>query len=65
LTQELVNSNDRAHFVRVHIDAEGRVKSAGKQASHMLTSLATANALLEVPPQRAFKTGQSVRVLIW
>jgi molybdopterin molybdotransferase len=65
LAQEIVNANDRAHYVRVKLNSTGEVRSTGKQASHVLTSLSQANALLEVPPQHSFKTGEVVKVLLW
>lgn len=65
LMEALVNRGDRRHFVRVRVDAEGGVHSAGTQASHMLHSLAAANALVEVPPETTLPAGHSVRVLRW
>ena len=63
LMEPLVNRGDRRHFVRVRVDAEGRVHSAGTQASHMLHSLAAANALADVPPATTLAAGATVRVL--
>ena len=63
LAEPLVNRGDRRHFVRVRVDGEGRVHSAGTQASHMLHSLAAANGLVEVPPGTTFAAGATVRVL--
>lgn len=63
LAEPLVNRGDRRHFVRVRVDGEGRVQSAGTQASHMLRSLAAANGLVEVPPEMNFAAGTTVRVL--
>lgn len=63
LTEPLVNRGDRRHFVRVRVDAEGRVHSAGTQASHMMHSLAAANALVDVPPETTLAAGVTVRVL--
>ncbi len=63
LAEPLVNRGDRRHFVRVRVDGEGRVHSAGTQASHMLHSLAAANGLVEVPPEMDFAVGATVRVL--
>lgn len=65
LTETVVNRGDRRHFVRVHIDHAGKVRSAGVQASHMLHSLAQANALLDMPPDSSMQPGDSVRVLRW
>ncbi len=63
LAEPLVNRGDRRHFVRVRVDAEGCVRSAGTQASHMMHSLAAANALLDVPPATTLAAGETVRVL--
>jgi len=63
LAEPLVNRGDRRHFVRVRVDAEGRVHSAGTQASHMLHSLAAANGLVDVPPETTLAAGATVRVL--
>lgn len=63
LAEPLVNRGDRRHFVRVRVDTEGHVHSAGTQASHMLHSLAAANGLVEVPPETTLPAGTSVRVL--
>ncbi|NDB75001.1 MAG: molybdopterin molybdenumtransferase MoeA, partial [Verrucomicrobia bacterium] len=52
-------------FVRVCVDAEGSVHSAGTQASHMLHSLAAANGLVDVPPETTLAAGMVVRVLRW
>jgi molybdopterin biosynthesis enzyme len=49
--------------MRVRIDSSGRVHSAGIQASHVLTSLAKANGLVDVPPQSKFDAGAIVTVL--
>ncbi len=65
LVEALGNRGDRRHFVRVRVDVEGRVHSAGTQASHMLHSLAAANALVEVPPETTLPAGSPVRVLRW
>jgi molybdopterin molybdotransferase len=65
LAEPLVNRGDRRHFVRVCVDAEGSVHSAGTQASHMLHSLAAANGLVDVPPETTLAAGMVVRVLRW
>lgn len=63
LVESLVNRGDRRHFVRVRVDAEGRVHSAGIQASHRMQSLAAANALVDAPPATTLAAGATVRVL--
>ena len=59
------NSGDRRHFLRVRVDHEGKVFSAGRQASHALSSLATANALLSLLPGALLSAGMTVKVLRW
>lgn len=59
------NSGDRRHFLRVQVDVEGQVFSAGRQASHALSSLAAANGLLDLPPGAALIAGARVRVMRW
>jgi len=63
LSEPLVNEGGRRHFFRVHIDAEGRVRSTGLQASHALSSLAEANGLVDVPANGRLEAGARVRVL--
>lgn len=63
LTEPLRNPGDRRHFVRVTLDAAGLVRSAGMQASHRLSSLAEANALLDLPPGADLAVGTHVAVI--
>ncbi len=63
LASPLVNHGDRRHFMRVHLDTEGNVRSAGGQASHLLRALAEANGLVDVPPNTNLAAGSVVRVL--
>jgi molybdopterin molybdotransferase len=63
LRETLTNRGDRRHFMRVHVDAEGIAASAGVQGSHMLHSLARANALVEVPPETTLAAGSRVTAL--
>jgi len=65
LGELIANTGDRRHFVRVRVDREGCVFSAGKQASHALASLATADGLLDVPPATRLAAGRKVSVLRW
>jgi molybdopterin molybdotransferase len=62
LRESLINRGNRRHFVRVRIQDDGGVISAGTQASHMLHSLAKANGLVDVPPETTFEEGASVAV---
>ena len=65
LAEPLANDGQRRHFLRVKVDATGKVYSAGLQASHALLSLAAANGLVDVPPQTTLAAGTVVRVLRW
>lgn len=65
LAEPLANPDARRHFVRVRLDAAGRVFSAGRQASHALRSLAAANGLVDVPPHTTLAAGTRVAVLRW
>jgi molybdopterin molybdotransferase len=65
LVEPLANPGDRRHFVRVMVDDLARVRSAGVQASHLLSSLAEANGLVDVPPRTTLTTGAPVNVLSW
>jgi molybdopterin molybdotransferase len=65
LAEALVNPGGRRHFMRVKVDRAGKVHSAGAQASHLLTSLAAANGLVDVPSQTTLSQGATVPVLSW
>jgi len=62
LVESLSNSGDRRHFMRVQVDSSG-VHATGTQASHVLTSLAKANGLVDVPPRTTFNAQTTVTVL--
>jgi molybdopterin molybdotransferase len=63
LAEPLANPGNRRHYIRVFVDEHGGVSSTGIQASHRLASLASANALVEVPPFTALPIGAEVRVV--
>ena len=65
LAETLVNRSERRHFVRVSLDASGQVHSSGAQASHILSALAAANGLVDVPPHATLAAGSTVPVLRW
>jgi molybdopterin molybdotransferase len=65
LGERLANPGERRHFMRVKIDALGQVFSAGLQGSHVLSSLAEANGLLELPPGVALEAGTRLKVIRW
>lgn len=61
----IVNDGDRRHFIRVHLDNDGAVCPSGIQASHVLSSLARANGLVDTPPNTTRVPGTKVSVLLW
>jgi molybdopterin molybdotransferase len=65
LAEPLSNKGERRHFVRVNVDVAGKVRSAGVQASHVLSSMAKANGLIDLPPESTLAAGTSVQVLRW
>ena len=65
LAEPLSNPGNRRHFLRVALDAEHKVRSAGAQGSHFLSSLALSQGLIDVPPQTTLPAGKVVQVLRW
>jgi molybdopterin molybdotransferase len=65
LAEAVSNPDHRRHFVRVTVDAAGKVHSTGTQASHILCSLALANALIDVLPKTTLAQGTTVQLLRW
>jgi molybdopterin molybdotransferase len=61
----LANGDPRRHFMRVRVDPHGQVFSAGAQASHVLSALAQADGLVDMPAATSLPRGSSVRVLRW
>jgi molybdopterin molybdotransferase len=61
LGETFTNPGERRHFVRVRVDARGKIFSAGKQASHALSSLAAAQGLLDLPPGAVMPQGSPAR----
>jgi molybdopterin molybdotransferase len=65
LQEALENRGERRHFVRVVVDEQGNVRSAGAQGSHILSSLAPANGLVDVPPGTTLPARTGVKVIRW
>ena len=65
LAEPLTNHGERRHFMRVAVDRDGRIRSAGTQTSHSLSSLAAANGLVDVPPNATLGAGTTVAVMRW
>jgi molybdopterin molybdotransferase len=62
LAEQLTNRGDRRHFIRVCVESSGNVRLSGTQASHMLSSLAAANGLVDVPAGKTLEAGANVQV---
>ena len=65
LADPLENPGERRHFMRVRISIDGKCHSAGTQASHILSSFAAANGLVDIPPRTVLAAGTTVDVLRW
>jgi molybdopterin molybdotransferase len=65
LAEPLTNPGARRHFVRVILEPDGTIHSAGRQASHALSSAAAANGLVDLPPHANSLKGHPARVLQW
>ncbi len=65
LAEPIANPGSRRHFVRARIDSNAAVHPTGVQASHILSSLAAANALVDIPADAALEPGALVRVITW
>ena len=65
LAEPLANPGERRHFMRVKVDPAGKVQLAGLQASHVLSSLAAAHGLVDVPGHTTLAAGSAVTVLGW
>ena len=63
VAEPLANHGDRRHFMRVRVNADGRVWSAGTQSSHCLESLSQADGLLDVPPRTILSTESAARII--
>ncbi len=62
LAESIANRGDRRHFIRVTLGPDGEVRQAGVQGSHILSSLAAADGLIDVPPGTVWQTGMTVEV---
>jgi len=65
LIEPLENRGGRRHFMRVTLDLAGNVRSAGGQASHILSATARSHGLVDVPPNTTLSAGTVVEVLRW
>ncbi len=65
LLEPIKNSGDRRQFLRVKMDVDGGVRLAGGQGSHILSSLADSDGLLDMPPGEMRSKGDPVSVINW
>lgn len=65
LSAAIANPGSRRHFVRVRLDESGGVESVGMQGSHVLSGLAKATGLVDVPPDSSWESGREVEVLLF
>jgi molybdopterin molybdotransferase len=65
LAEPLANPGERRHFMRVRVDAAGKVFLAGLQESHALGSMAAANGLVDVPVKTTLAAGTTIPVMRW
>ncbi|HEY3862199.1 MAG TPA: gephyrin-like molybdotransferase Glp [Verrucomicrobiae bacterium] len=63
LAEPLSNHAARRHFMRVALDERGMARSAGPQASHILSAMARAHGLVDVPPKATLAAGETVSVI--
>lgn len=64
LAHAVENDGDRPHYLRGRLE-EGRFTLSGRQESHALFGLSTANALLRLAPQERFAVDAEVTVEQW
>jgi molybdopterin molybdotransferase len=65
LAEPVTNAGNRRHFMRLHVSPDGTARSAGPQASHILSSVMGSNGLLDLAPGRTFAAGEMVSVMRW
>lgn len=63
LTEELKNPGDRSVFIYASIQLDG-IRPLKGQGSHMLQSCVNANAVIEMPPNSNFSTGDKATVYL-
>jgi molybdopterin molybdotransferase len=65
-TEDFVNRGDRPHYLRAVLQRDGErwlVKPMPRQGSHVISSIANANCLVEVPEGTTIPSGHSVRAI--
>lgn len=65
-TEDFVNRGNRLHYMSGVLQRDGErwlVKPMPRQGSHVISSLANANCLVEVPPETTIPSGQFVKAI--
>ena len=65
-TEDFVNRGDRPHYLRAVLQQDGErwlVKPLPRQGSHVISSIANANCLVEVPEETTIPSGHLVRAI--
>jgi molybdopterin molybdotransferase len=65
-TEDFVNNGDRTHYMRATLQRVGEkwlVKPLQRQGSHVISSLANADCLVEVPEETTIPQGHPVRAI--
>jgi molybdopterin molybdotransferase len=65
-TEDFVNHGDRPHYLRAVLQRDGErwlVRPMPRQGSHVISSIANANCLVEVPEGTTIPSGHSVRAI--
>jgi molybdopterin molybdotransferase len=65
LAEPFANTGNRRQFLLMRATSDGVARSAGTQASHILSSVIEANGLLELAPGKAVSAGEMVSILRW
>ena len=64
--EDFVNSGDRLHYMRAKLQREGEkwlVRPMPRQGSHVISSIANANCLVEVPEATTIPRGHLAKVI--
>jgi molybdopterin biosynthesis enzyme len=64
--EDFENRGDRVHYMRATLQQDGEkwlVKPLARQGSHVISSLVSANCLVEVPEETTLARGHSVRAI--
>jgi molybdopterin molybdotransferase len=65
LAEPISNPGNRRHFMRVRVAPDGHARSAGTQASHILSSVMESNGFIDLAPGQSRSKGEIVSVMRW